>query len=51
MHEHQLRFSFCFFVFGGVFLWLCGLFADDIGKRMHDKRFRFFYWAGSEMKL
>jgi hypothetical protein len=40
-----------FFFFGGVFFWLCGLFADDIGKRMHDKRFRFFYWAGSEMKL
>lgn len=40
-----------FFFFWGVFFWLCGLFADDIGKRMHDKRFRFFYWTGSEMKL
>ncbi len=40
------------FVFFRVcFSWLCGLFADDIGKRMHDKRFRFFYRAGSEMKL
>ncbi len=40
-----------FFFFGVCFSWLCGLFADDIGKRMHDERFRFFYWAGSEMKL
>ncbi len=40
-----------FFFFWVCFSWLRGLFADDIGKRMHDKRFRFFYWAGSEMKL
>ncbi len=45
------RSGFFFFFFGCVFFWLCGLFADDIGKRMHEKRFRFFYWAGSEMKL
>jgi hypothetical protein len=34
--------GFFFPFFWGVVFWLRGFFADDIGKRMHDKRFRFF---------